>query len=266
MSEQTDTSTDNFLVTTSDAPKVEETKDETKEVEVVATTETENAESKEETTATEESSETKAKPKKNRAQKRIEAVVAERNTALEENAKLKAQLASKSSTKEEPDPANFEDYEDYEKALDAFKFSKKNEEEIDPNYATAIQELQGKFDEEADKYDDFDEKINNQDLKITSYMVMAFNEMENSTDLAYYYASNPEEALKVSKMTPTKQSISVMKKSEALQKKPMKKVTTAPDPINPVGGEAEISKPLNELSFKEFEKKRNLEESQKTHW
>jgi len=260
--EQIDTSTDNFLVATSDAPIVEETKDETKEEEVVATTETEEAESKEETAAEDESNK---KPKrKNRSQKRIETLSADKNKALDRVAELEAELGKKSSPKKEIDPADYETYEEYEKALESPK--EKKEAKVDPNYASAMESLQVKFDEEAEKYDDFDDKINNEDLKITKYMVMAFNELENSTDLAYYYASNPKEAEKVSKQTPTQQSISVVKRSAELQRKPMKKTTTAPEPIEPVGSEAEISKPLNELSFKEFESKRNKETAGKKFW
>jgi len=262
--------TDNFLVATTDAPVVDEPKDETPEPEAVATADEDDAESKDEPNAEEGSKETKQKPKKNRTQRRIETLSAERNQANEKVAELEAKLAAKSANKTdgEIDPADFETFEEYEKAVEAKDSPKKETKQPQPNkeYVKAMEELQVKFDDGADKYDDFDEKIQNPDLKITQHMVMAFNELENSTELAYYYASNTKEAEKISKMSSAKQIISVVNKSMLLKKKPIQKTTNAPEPIEPVGSGEEYQKPINEMSFKEFEKTQNTKVAGKKFW
>jgi len=281
--------TDNFLVATTDAPVADEPKDETPEPEAVAIADDDDAESKDEPSAEEGSKETKQKPKKNRTQRRIETLSAERNQANDKVAELEAKLADKDAKKSDGeidpadfetfaeyekavdakiDPADFETFAEYEQAVDAKDSPKKETKQPQPNkeYVQAMEELQVKFDGAADKYDDFDDKIQNPDLKITQHMVMAFNELENSTELAYYYASNTKEAEKVSKMSSAKQIISVVNKSMLLKKKPMQKTTNAPEPIEPVGSGEEYQKPINEMNFKEFEKTQNSKVGGKKFW
>jgi len=264
---QVDTQTDNFLVATTDVPVADEPKDETPEPEAVATADEDDAESKDEPSTEEGSKETKQKPKKNRTQRRIETLSAERNQANDKVAELEAKLAEKEVKKSdgEIDPADYESFEEYEKAVEA-KDSPKKQPQSDSEYVKAMEELQVKFDDGADKFEDFDEKINNPDLKITQSMVKAFNELENSTELAYYYAQNPKEAEKISKMSSAKQIISVVNKSMLLKKKPMQRTTNAPEPIEPVGSGEDYQKPINEMSFNEFEKTQNAKVGSKKFW
>jgi len=261
--EQVKDETENFLVATTDAPVEQKPQDETKETEEVATSDDENAESKEEPIA---DGEVEKPKKKSRSQRRIETLSAEKNKANDRVAELEAQIANKNSDSKsgDIDPADFETYEEYEVALNTPKQSK--QPTVNPDYAKAMESLQDKFDEGAEKYSDFDEKIQNKDLRITESMVMAFDEVDNATDTAYYYASNPNEAEKVSKMTAVKQVNAVTRKSKELSKKPLKKVTNAPDPIEPVGSGGDYTKPMNELSFKDFEERRNSEASARKFW
>jgi len=268
--EQVQDETENFLVATSDLPEEPKPQEEQDETEAVATADAEDAESSEEVQKEEVQKEEVKKPKKSRSQKRIETLSGEKNKANERIAELEAQLEAKTTPKSDDiDPADFNDFEDYEKALNGGgddKKSKPAKAPLNPEYVKAMENLQTKFDVDADKYEDFDTKTQNKDLKITDYMVMAFNEVDNSTDVVYYYASNQEEAEKVSKMTPTRQAIVVAKKAADLLKKPFKKTTKAPEPFEPVGGDAEYAKNVNEMSFAEFEQKRNADASAKKFW
>ena len=263
--------TDNFLVATSDLPEAPEPKEESKEPEAKAEDKGKDAESTEQSEEVKDE-EAKPKAKKSRSQRRIETLSAEKKKAAERIAELEAQIGAKNETKTdaEIDPADYDDFEDYEKAVEASKKPKKEvkekQKELSPDYVKAMEDLQTKFDDGADKFEDFDEKTQNQDLKITEHMVIAFNEIDNPVDAVYYYASNPEDAEKISKMTPAKQMLSVVKKAEMLAKKPTKKTTNAPDPIETVGNEGEFSKDVNQMSFKEFEAKRNSESSGKKFW
>jgi hypothetical protein len=256
--EQVTDGTENFIAATSDA-LVEEVKpqEEIETVEAVATDETNSTESME------------ATKKKSRSQRRIESLSGERNKALDRISELEAELNAKNSkvAHDDIDPADFDTYEEYEKATKHKEIeTPKTTPQVNPDFKQAYTELQGKFDDEADRYPDFDDKVQNPDLRITDTMVMAFNELDNAVDTVYYFANNPKEAKEVAEMTPAKQSVYVVKKALELSKAPKKRLTKAPEPFDTVVGDGDYQKPDSELSFAEFEKKQNAKTSGKKFW
>ncbi len=253
--------TANFTVTTSDAPVTIEAEPEVKEPEKK---EDENPQPNEE----------EQPRQKSRAQKRIEALAAEKRELLRQIDELKQ---AKAPIKE-LDPEEFDDYDDYLEAVEKQSAAPQKDENdpaaayVDP-LADFRDELESKFDEGRDAHADFDDKIKAMPL-LTVDMLQAITESDDAGEVAYYLAHNPDVAEKMSKMTFGKMAIEIGKiettlrnpvKEEAKQP-PKPKQTQAPEPISPVGGNGEYQKPVEDMSFAEFEKSRNAEQSAKKFW
>jgi hypothetical protein len=87
-----------------------------------------------------------------------------------------------------------------------------------------------------DKYDDFDEVIN-QDVPITTAMQQAIMESEMGADVAYYFGNNPDEADRISKLSHAKQLLEIGKLEIKLSEPKKQSTTPAPiDPVKPSGG------------------------------
>jgi predicted RNase H-like nuclease (RuvC/YqgF family) len=256
--------TENFTVTTSDMP-------------VAVEAEIEKPEPKEEPKPEETPAqhEEEQPRKKSRAQARIESLAAEKRELQRELDELRQQ---KKGTPAELNPDDFDDYDDYLEAVDKQK-GKGAEEEEHPAAAYADpladfrDELESKFDDTRDVYSDFDEKIKAMPV-LTVDMLAAIAESDDAGEVAYYLARNPDAAEKMAKLSFGKMAIEIGKietqlrkpaKEEAKQP-PKPKPTQAPAPITPVGGGGEYQKPLEDLSFSEFEQTRNAEASSKKFW
>lgn len=91
-----------------------------------------------------------------------------------------------------------------------------------------------------DKYEDFEEVTrDNPRMRTTQTMVKAMMDADNGVDIAYYLGQNPREARRISKLGETQQvrEIVLLEKSLATPKASVKpKVSSAPTPIEPVGG------------------------------
>jgi hypothetical protein len=145
---------------------------------------------------------------------------------------------------EEPNPDQFKDNQSYIEAVVEFRSNLKAEQKL------FTKTLQTKKDEAAEKYDDYYEVINRDDLHFTSAMVESVIDSPNFADVTYYLANNPDVALKISKMTPLKQARemalledTVKKELKNETKSEKAKVTSskAPPPIKPVrGGDSRV--------------------------
>lgn len=82
-----------------------------------------------------------------------------------------------------------------------------------------------------DKYEDYDE-VTNQDIPLTLAMSHALMESDRGPDVAYYLGNHPEEADRISKLSPARQ-IAEIGKLELKVNQP-KKPSAAPEPITPV--------------------------------
>lgn len=213
-----------------------------------------------------------------RYQKRIDKLVKQREEAEREKARLEDELnfyKSKESTnlnedEKEISPLDFDTYEEYEEALNKAntKSQSKKEEapkETDRTFESAARKLEDVFDDAREKYTDFDNVIKNPNIPITKDMVIALSELENAGDVAYFLATNEEKAKEISQLSPYKQAIELAKIESKLNAKPNKKVSNAPDPIDPVKPNGDVSKTdPSKMSFAEYEQYMNKQENKKS--
>ena len=121
------------------------------------------------------------------------------------------------------------------------------------------------FDDAREKYTDFDNVIKNPNIPITKDMVIALSELENAGEVAYFLATNEEKAKEISQLSPYKQAIELAKIEAKLNVKPNKKVSNAPDPIDPVKPNGDVSKTdPSKMSFAEYEQYMNKQENKKS--
>lgn len=221
---------------------------------------------------------TEAQPKKkSRAQKRIEKLSAEKRELAKEVQELKNNKEAK-ATETDLDPDDFEDYDSYLDAVtkNTEKQKKPTDNKVD-EFQKVVDEIEVKFDETRDKYDDFDELVQKQPEDggphITMNMVEVINEIDNSGEVAYALAKDVNESIRISKLSLTKQAIAIGKLSDKLQKADekqevkAKKATTAPEPINAIGGGEMVTKTLSDASnFNDYESMREQENRQSGGW
>lgn len=97
-----------------------------------------------------------------------------------------------------------------------------------------------------DKYPDFEQIVNNPNLRITGEMAETIKSSDQGPELAYYLGSNPEEALRISKLTPLTQARELGKLEGTLDAAPTKPATTkVPEPITPVHGKVSAAPVLD---------------------
>lgn len=117
-------------------------------------------------------------------------------------------------------------------------------------------------------YDDFNEVVlENEGLTITPIMVDTMGDEDNAADIAYYLGKNPDIANRIARLPALmiakeigKISVLVAKDGESISQEPdpntdtitIKKTTSAPEPINPIGGRAPVKKPLDKMTNEEY--------------
>lgn len=245
-------------------------------VETEAEAVTQEAEEQQEE-AKEEVKETETAPEpkqpKNRAQKRIEALIKEKHD-LQRKLDEAKNYRPPAEAAEDLDPDDFDDYDDYLDAVEkqTQKPSKKEAKQEANPFAETLEQLEAKFDDTREKYSDFDLKVRGMPI-LTESMLSAINESDDAGDVAYYLANNPEEAAKMSAMSPTKMALYVgrleVKLNEPTKKEVAipKKTTKAPEPIEPVGGANGQHRSLEDVTnYSEYEAMRKAEQSKKTGW
>jgi len=90
-----------------------------------------------------------------------------------------------------------------------------------------------------EKYPDFKEVAYNNAVRITGEMAEVIRGSESGPEIAYHLGKNPEEALRISKLTPLAQAVELGKLELTVKtKKPEKQISKTPDPIKPVHGAA----------------------------
>lgn len=193
---------------------------------------------------------------------------------------------------DDPDPSDFDNYDDYLDALADWKADKKigkkegkngdkaaadegadkgdkgenpNEQEQEDNELTeAIEDIQDAFNETRKKYSDFDRVIGSEDLHITKNMVIVMVDTDDPGAIAYHLGKNKREAERIAKLSPIAQAREIgkieEKLSSAAQRQPVKKTTDAPAPIDPVKGSDSSKKSPQDMDFAEYEQTQNEKE------
>lgn len=233
-------------------------------------------------------------PRKSRAQRRIDSIVAERENAKQEVERLKKELASYQAKKEperEKTQGDFDTYSEYLDYLDSLedepeqveskepeqdKQDKKepeqdNEKEPELTHEQSIAHAQvlEQFDLADDKPSDFNEVVSRKDLAITPEMLQGLAQCDNAAKVAYHLGSNPDVAKDIASSSVGDQITAIVNLEKTLssagsspqKETPQKRLSSAPDPISPVGGTHDATpRPLHEVSFSEYEARMNARE------
>ena len=102
----------------------------------------------------------------------------------------------------------------------------------------------------------------NKELVVTRDMVIAMSDADNAGDIAYFLGKNTDEAKRISKLSTIAQAKEIGKlEVKLVRSPPAKKQTSAPDPIEPVGGGDATDKAVEDMEFSEFEVHQNAKEA-----
>lgn len=233
--------------------------------------------------------------KKSRAQRRIEA---QQRTIKELRAKLEAQQSQQKpevkpvenkNSESEPDVDDFDSYEDYLEALEKYEASlentapvpdtkqkevqtdeKQGKQDVDTHFADRIAEV---LNEGKQEFADFEKVVMKDDLPLSQELLNEVIESDYAPEILYKLGGNPkmsEELSLLSQTDPERLKREIVKLEVKLEEEEngqtqTKKITKAPEPINPVEGTSALSKSVDDedLSFNEYEelmkKKQNQE-------
>lgn len=235
--------------------------------------------------------------KKSRYQRRIDSLVSEREDVRielerikKENETLKSTAAEKKEVPLHEQPvktqSDFDTYEEYLDYVEEFEASQpadpvkkeyddtnikdkpveKAEESKDAqakitlstDQQKALARLNEAFGLAEDKPADFDVVIRG-DVSISGPMLEALAECDNPEKVAYHLGKNPELATDIASRSVAQQMRSIAKLEIELSKpsRPSQKITSAPDPISPVGVSDAGVKPLSKITeYSEYEARR----------
>lgn len=168
---------------------------------------------------------------------------------------------------DEPRREQFNDYESFlearavykaekiaeEKARKIIEESRKSERESQTRSEreAQVKAWNAQIDKARDEVDDFDDVCSESDAVVTDHMSYAIMESDKGPFIAYYLAKNPQEAERISKLSPSKQAAAIVSLEDKVTR-PAKQPSKAPEPINPVGQKAEVTKDPREMTDAEY--------------
>lgn len=208
------------------------------------------------------------------AERELEFEKTQRQKLEEELTQLKSKVPDESRPKRE----DFDDDEAYQEALIDWKVATKLKA-VEAKQTTSAQvdeektgvdevyEIMDKMIETGrEKYDDFDTVAMDKDLMITPAMSEVILESDAAAEIMYYLGQNPDIAADIAKLTPLK----LVKKLSEIESEVTKgtvdtptpkveppptvkkKITAAPDPIDPVRETGAVEKDPNQMTPKEY--------------
>lgn len=201
--------------------------------------------SKEKAEAEEGDDADEGKSKRNRksASERISQLTQIRRDLERENQRLKAQV-ERTQKLERPDPNNYDDPDEYQSDLAAYKVRKSSADDLDASAKDAETRAQQAMYEAyqervldfAAETPDFQSVAGNPALPITETMGREIMDSEFGPQVQYFLGKNPAEARRISAL-PINQQIREIGRIEARVSAPApKRITQAPEPIKPVAG------------------------------
>lgn len=206
-----------------------------------------------------------AKPKKDSRQKRI-AKLSYENRELNRRVDKLLNMVEKGQKTDEKPPKieNFETLEEFLDARDSYqKTQKKAPDKPDAGNDDVSHAIADLMEMGSDKYEDFEETVSSDDVKISAVMRDAILVLDDEmqVEVAYYLATHTKETNKISKLSPLRQVTEIGRLEARLSSKPTpKKPSKAPDPIKPVSGtrtKTDSHQPEDDMAT--FIKKRNKE-------
>lgn len=151
-----------------------------------------------------------------------------------------AEEAQRQETRTPPNPDSYNSVAEYIDALADFKTEEKLAEREQRERQTKAESSYSEREEETRaKYDDFEQVAYNPSLRITTSMKEIILESDIGPELLYHLGSSPREAARIASMTPLQQAREIGRIEANLSvNPPVKKVSSAPEPIKPVGSRA----------------------------
>lgn len=149
-----------------------------------------------------------------------------------------AQESQRQAPAEPPKPGQFTTAEDYAEALAEYKVERKIAEREVQQQRKQVESTYAEREEDArTKYSDFEEVAYNKNLRITPEMAEVIKASDIGPDVVYHLGSNPKEAERISRLSPLAQAreIGKIEASLASNSPAVKKASSAPEPIKPVG-------------------------------
>lgn len=187
-------------------------------------------------------------------------------------AKLEAQEASQHQVSGEPKEEDFQDYKAYLRALTKFEAEQASAKALktdreaqvgretqkagNERVAKAWTEREKSFQEATKDYEAVVQPFADDELQSLSREArMSIVESEVGPALLYHLAQHPEEADRISELSPVRQ-IAELGKLETKIAQPAKRTTNAPAPANTTTGGRTVTKDLSKLSQAEYEAER----------
>lgn len=207
---------------------------------------------------------------KGRFRKRIQTLTDRVNEQDAVIAELKAKKPEVTSD-ERPKRDDFDDFELYQEAIATHtakqviaedrqaQEAERRTRQAQTDQATRSQQWDTHVDSASEKYDDGDDVMSHfmSTVSLHPYALEAIIESDAGSELAYYLGKNEQEATRIAKLTPPRQALEVGK-LEAKLADAQKKVSAAPEPIDPVAGKGSASTGLSDsLPLREWMKRRN---------
>lgn len=217
---------------------------------------------------------TEPKPKKSKSSKRIAELSYENRVTKRVNARLLSLLEKQQSqgAPKSDAPPKIEDFETIDEFLDArdsYRDGKSEKTDTSEDYAAKQEEYTREAIDDlrmtgTDKYEDFDDVVFAEDVKISPVMrdaILVIEDEDLRADVAYFLGNNPKEGARITKLAPLRQVTEIGKLEAKIANKPApKRPSAAPKPIKPVGGaktSSDAHQPDDDM--KTFIKKRNKE-------
>ena len=183
-------------------------------------------------------------------QEELDRIIAAEKAKVER--KVKRELAQQAqeaqqrpATPEAPRPDQFRTTEEYIEAVAEYKAEQKLAEREAQQQRKQLDSTYAEREETArDKYSDFEDVAYNENLKITPVMAEAIKDSEVGPEIAYHLGKNPKEAERIANLSPLAQVREIGKIEASLVATPPtgKKVSSAPEPIKPVGARSTTPK------------------------
>ena len=208
------------------------------------------------------------KPKGKGFQKRINQLtrnVRELERALETE-RFSRQAPVQQEAKGEPKLEDYDDWGKYAKDVAKWEvnqakgeFSKTQHEEVNRVLVMkAHDDFKGRMDEYADKHEDFIDLVEEVGPMIRGAALDTLIESNRGPEIIHHLAKNPEEAEKISRMSPLAAAREIGRIEERLSTKQVKKTTSAPAPVKTVTGGSATSS-LENMDMKAFMKARRAQ-------
>lgn len=162
-----------------------------------------------------------------------------------------------------PTQSQFENVDDYVEAMAEWKLGQREKAEHQTKQQQQTQILVSKTESlyaEAEKVAGFDRDAFDE-LPLTSHIAAALIESETPAKLMAHMVAHPEEVARIAGLSPARQAAEIGKLEARIAAAP--KVSSAPPPINPIGGTRGGSKDPAQMTDAEFAKWRKAQIAQR---